>query len=148
MNGLRRLPAGRPQQTLYSSNAAGIRQTIPGNNLRIAARSRRKKPNFPDLQSTWQNCIRTVIIFMHMQISNIHFTRLIKIGDRLREFNFRKMPGSLVSYHIDVTDEKGKRLIFTLHKDEQGLWQTSQTLPLWLEACIPMLTGIVEEQGG
>ena len=81
-----------------------------------------------------------------MQITNIHFTKLIKIGERLREFNFRKVPGSTNSYHIDVTDERGSRIMFTLYKDEAGFWQPSTAVPLWLEASIPTLAEVVETE--
>ena len=40
---------------------------------------------------------------------NIHFTRLIKAAGRLREFNFRKLPDHL--FHVDVSDERGNRII-------------------------------------
>lgn len=81
-----------------------------------------------------------------MQITNIQFTKLVKIGERLREFNFRKAPGTVNSYHIDVTDERGKRIMFTLAKDDAGVWQSLQPLPLWLEASVNTLASIIESE--
>lgn len=63
-----------------------------------------------------------------------HFTKLVKAGDRLREFNFRKLPSQLGNlFHVDVSDERGGRHIFKMHKEEENQWKIDdQNLPRWI----------------
>ena len=64
---------------------------------------------------------------------NIAFSRIIRINDRNWEFNFRKLPADYSSYHVDVTDEKGGRILFSMYKAADGTWRaTSNKLPLWI----------------
>lgn len=63
----------------------------------------------------------------------IHFTKLIKSGGRLREFNFRKLvsPNNNL-FHVDVSDDRGNRIIFKVRK-ENGVWKIEETgLPKWV----------------
>ncbi len=64
----------------------------------------------------------------------IHFTRLVKIDGRLREFNFRKnnTAGNYI-FDVDTADDRGNRLFLKLGKDS-GDWELSskQTLPDWV----------------
>jgi len=53
---------------------------------------------------------------MHINFSKIvHFTRLIKAGGRLREFNFRKVnvDGEEV-FNADTVDDRGNRILFRM----------------------------------
>ncbi|MEI6950159.1 hypothetical protein V9K67_23440 [Paraflavisolibacter sp. H34] len=59
---------------------------------------------------------------------NIHFTRLIKAAGRLREFNFRKLPDHL--FHVDVSDERGNRIMFTMQRAENNDWKIVEDAPL------------------
>ncbi|MCU7549619.1 hypothetical protein OCK74_10865 [Chitinophagaceae bacterium LB-8] len=79
---------------------------------------------------------------------NIYFSKVIKVGDKQREFNFRKLPGnSQTSYHVDVTDDKGTRLVFSMYKDASGRWHTSaQTLPIWIHNAEEILGNVIEEE--
>jgi len=64
---------------------------------------------------------------------NIAFTKLIRLGSRQWEFNFRKLPGDHQNFHGDVTDAKGERIQFSIHKDAHGVWRTTgMKLPLWI----------------
>lgn len=67
-------------------------------------------------------------------IKNIQFTKLIKAEGRLREFNFRKanLDGQML-FGIDVTDDRGNRIIFRMHKEE-NTWkiEPQQLLPVWI----------------
>ena len=67
-------------------------------------------------------------------LKNIHFTKLIKTGDRLREFNFRMLPGNSNSLlHVDVPDDRGNRIVFKMKKQENDQWVVvEQTLPTWI----------------
>ncbi len=65
---------------------------------------------------------------------NIQFTKLIKAEGRLREFNFRKhgdvMHKNICS--INVTDDRGNRIVFDMCKLEDD-WRFTQTqLPIWI----------------
>ena len=66
-----------------------------------------------------------------MNISrNIHYTILIKINGRLREFNFRKRSDDL--YDSDTSDERGTRFQFKLNRTE-GNWEiTGLNVPAWI----------------
>ena len=35
-----------------------------------------------------------------MQITNIYFSKIIKLENRLREFNFRKLPNTNNNFHV------------------------------------------------
>lgn len=62
-----------------------------------------------------------------------YFTKVVKAGDRLREFNFRKLsvPENLI--HVDVSDERGSRHIFKMQRSEADQWTIGdQNLPVWI----------------
>ena len=68
---------------------------------------------------------------MHTSFNKIvHFTRLIKINGRLREFNYRKNnnAGSYV-LDVDTADDRGNRLFFRLAKEDND-WQLTSKLPV------------------
>ncbi|MFD2921867.1 hypothetical protein ACFS6H_19260 [Terrimonas rubra] len=72
---------------------------------------------------------------MHINFSKIvHFTRLIKAGGRLREFNFRKVTvdGEEI-FNADTVDDRGNRILFRMQKKD-GKWILSplQILPQWI----------------
>jgi len=65
---------------------------------------------------------------------NIQFTKLIKAEGRLREFNFRNHLSALQKdiCSINVTDDRGNRIIFEMQKQDTG-WKIAQTqLPVWI----------------
>ena len=65
---------------------------------------------------------------------NMYFTKIIKTGERQREFNFRRLSSSSdVSYSVDVPDDKGNRVVFNMYKNAQGQWKTgAKSLPIWI----------------
>ncbi len=65
---------------------------------------------------------------------NIYFSKVIKAGDRLREFNFSKLTNDQAdSYHVDVNDDRGKRIFFSMYRTSEGRWKTSEEqLPSWV----------------
>jgi hypothetical protein len=79
---------------------------------------------------------------------NIYFSKIIKVNDKQREFNFRKLPGDTqISYHVDVTDDRGIRLMFSMYKNASGRWQTSaQSLPIWIHNAEEILGNVIEEE--
>jgi hypothetical protein len=79
---------------------------------------------------------------------NIYFSKVIKAGERQREFNFRKLPGDdQTGYHVDVNDDKGNRLLFSIYKNVDGNWKTTaQRLPLWVHNSEELLGIAIEEE--
>ncbi len=72
---------------------------------------------------------------MHVNFSKIiHFTRLVKAGGRLREFNFRKLKteGDEL-FNVDTVDDRGNRILFRMQKKD-GSWKlfSEQALPVWI----------------
>jgi hypothetical protein len=81
-------------------------------------------------------------------IKNIHFTKLLKVNGRLREFNFRKIPGAIELFHLDVSDDRGNRIMFKMQKEE-GHWHiVSQELPQWVRDAEPKLEELIHEEIG
>ena len=77
---------------------------------------------------------------------NIAFTKIIRLGTRLWEFNFRKLPGDHQNFHADVTDAKGDRIQFSMHKNAHGVWRTTgNKLPLWIADGEQTLGTAIEE---
>ncbi|HTQ63385.1 MAG TPA: hypothetical protein VMI12_01235 [Puia sp.] len=64
---------------------------------------------------------------------NIQFSRLVKADGRLREFNFRKVNGLQEEFFtVDVSDDRGNRVMFRMHKKD-GSWKImEQALPDWI----------------
>ena len=81
-----------------------------------------------------------------MRATNISFSKVIKLGDRLREFNFRRIPGS-DNYSINVSDDKGQRILFNLLKSSESSWVIEgQNLPLWLQFSESVLGAAIAEK--
>ncbi|GAC1419137.1 MAG: hypothetical protein NVS1B13_24730 [Flavisolibacter sp.] len=79
---------------------------------------------------------------------NIHFTKLVKTLDRLREFNFRMIPGSSNSLlHVDVPDDRGNRIVFKMQRDDNTPWKVlGEQLPTWITASEKNLNDLIEEE--
>jgi hypothetical protein len=80
----------------------------------------------------------------------IHFTRLIKAGGRLREFNLRKLqqPGKEI-FSVDTVDDRGNRIIFRMEKEGNSAWNivsSEQPLPAWIPEVEPKLREKIEEE--
>jgi len=79
---------------------------------------------------------------------NVQFTKLIKAEGRLREFNFRNHRSVLQQNvcSINVTDDRGNRIIFEMQKQETG-WKIIQTqLPLWIMENENNFRQLIEEE--
>ena len=81
-------------------------------------------------------------------MNNRHFTRLIKAASRLREFNFRKLPGNGAElYHVDVSDDRGNRLMFKMQREGGNQWKIiDEVLPPWVYETEPRLNEALEDQ--
>ncbi|HEY8894628.1 MAG TPA: hypothetical protein VIM79_07420 [Niastella sp.] len=78
---------------------------------------------------------------------NIHFTKLVKVNGRLKEFNFRKLGGSNEGlFTVDVSDDRGNRILFRMQK-EQDIWKIlPQQLPNWVMEKEPTFHDLIEEE--
>jgi hypothetical protein len=76
-----------------------------------------------------------------------YFSKVIKAGERQREFNFRQTSNNDESrYSVDVPDDKGNRVMFSMFKNGEGQWKTSaQLLPLWIHDAENSLAEAIEE---
>ena len=80
---------------------------------------------------------------------NIHFTRLVKADDRLREFNFRKIGNTSPDqfFHVDVSDDRGNRIVFRMRKADNNEWEfVNDELPRWISASKKELNSLIEEE--
>jgi hypothetical protein len=79
---------------------------------------------------------------------NIHFTKLIKAANRLREFNFRMLPGTSNSLmHVDVPDDRGNRIMFKMQKTESNQWRILEDgLPAWISGNENLLNEAIAEE--
>lgn len=76
---------------------------------------------------------------------NTAFSKILKINERNWEFNFRKRQADYLSYHVDVTDDKGRRILFSMPKPANGIWRaTSHKLPLWIAASEHLIGETIE----
>ncbi|MCU7550284.1 hypothetical protein OCK74_14270 [Chitinophagaceae bacterium LB-8] len=78
-------------------------------------------------------------------VKNIHFSKLVKSSDRLREFNFRKVGGASGGYfHVDVPDDRGNRIIFQMYKND-GQWRIAdEYVPNWIAALEDQFSEVIE----
>jgi hypothetical protein len=65
---------------------------------------------------------------------NVHFTKLIKINDRLKEFNFRRVSNASDPFFtVDVSDDRGNRIMFRMEKRDANNWRiVDDILPQWV----------------
>jgi len=78
---------------------------------------------------------------------SVYFSKIIKTGDRQREFNFRQLSsGADIRYSVDVPDDKGNRMVFSMYKNAEGNWKTAaQSLPMWVHNAENKLGDAIEE---
>jgi hypothetical protein len=86
-------------------------------------------------------------LLQHNKMS-IHFSRIIKAGDRNREFNFTRTNPSGNQYNVNVPDERGNRIFFNMQQEE-GVWKsTIHILPQWILNVEAELGKAIEEEAG
>lgn len=80
-------------------------------------------------------------------IKAIQFTRLIKAGGRLREFNFRRATtAEQVYFSVNVVDDRGDRILFQLFQEQQAWRLGPQKVPVWVEQQEARLGEAIEEE--
>lgn len=80
------------------------------------------------------HCFNLTTTTMHIQFTrNIQFTKLLKADGRLKEFNFRKINGIKEGiFTVDVSDDRGNRILFRVQKEDGGWKIVQQRLPQWV----------------
>ncbi len=80
-------------------------------------------------------------------IKNIQFTKVLKADGRMREFNFRKPNGREQALcTVDVSDDRGHRIIFSMQKEENNWKIVPQSLPNWISQLETTLDKLIEEE--
>ena len=76
-----------------------------------------------------------------------YFSKIIKAGDRLREFNFRQTNlNDDTRFTVDVPDHKGNRIMFGIFKNDQTGWKLApQLMPDWVQEAEQDLASAIEE---
>ncbi len=76
---------------------------------------------------------------------NIQFTKLIKAGGRLREFNFRKSQGLHDKmFTIDVANERGDRFYLIFRLKDQHWMQETKNLNSLIEEVLPQIVEAID----
>lgn len=86
---------------------------------------------------------------MHVSfVKIVHFTRLIKAGGRLREFNFRKLRDTDPAiFTVDTVDDRGNRILFRMQKKDSNQWSIlPQILPAWVSENVIKLYEAIEDE--
>jgi hypothetical protein len=76
-----------------------------------------------------------------------YFSKVIKVDGKLREFNFRQTHlNDHGCYTIDVLNDKGNRIIFTIYKNADTKWKVAaQLMPMWVHNAESELAQAIEE---
>jgi len=78
---------------------------------------------------------------------NIHFTKLVKVNGRLKEFNFRKLGGPNEGlFTVDVSDDRGNRILFRMQKEQESWKIQPQQLPNWVMDKENTFHDLIEEE--
>lgn len=77
----------------------------------------------------------------------IQFSRQLKAGNRQREFNFKKLKNTGdEQFSVNVSDERGDRIVFSMKKDDDK-WQIAPAqLPTWIVQSEAKLHEVIEEE--
>lgn len=80
-------------------------------------------------------------------VRNVQFTRLVKVDGRLREFNFRKLGGPNEGiFTVDVSDDRGNRILFRMKKEDTAWKIIPQQLPGWVMEKETSFHELIEEE--
>ena len=80
-------------------------------------------------------------------IKNVQFTKVLKAEGRMREFNFRKPNGREQALcTVDVSDDRGHRIIFNMQKGDNSWKIMPQPLPVWVTQLENKLSELIEEE--
>jgi len=77
---------------------------------------------------------------------SIHFSKIIKAGDRNREFNFTRTNRLSNQYSVNVPDERGNRISFIMQQEDGGWKASMDILPPWVLEAQQELSKAIEEE--
>jgi hypothetical protein len=80
----------------------------------------------------------------------VQFTKIIKTGDKLREFNFTRFAGAIEDiFDVDVVDDRNNRILFKIRRETES-WRivpkNSTPLPEWIMNVEAQLHDILVEE--
>jgi hypothetical protein len=86
-------------------------------------------------------------MYLHFQ-KLIQFSRLMKAGDRVREFNFLRMksPDESAAFSINVVDDRGNRIAFNMEKIDNDWKIIGGVLPSWITQNENRLHALIERE--
>lgn len=80
----------------------------------------------------------------------VQFTRIIKTGDKLREFNFTRFAGVVEDiFDVDVVDDRNNRILFKVRRETESwriLPKNNAPLPSWIMDIEGQLHDILVEE--
>ena len=80
-------------------------------------------------------------------VKMVQFTRLVKADGQLREFNFRKLTNPDEElFSVNVCNERGDRIIFNIHKKDNGWKIQSTEIPRWVLQSESNLGAVIEDE--
>ncbi|HEV8507706.1 MAG TPA: hypothetical protein VGQ53_19985 [Chitinophagaceae bacterium] len=81
-------------------------------------------------------------------VKAVTFTRLIKAGGRLREFNFRKFTKENQDlFSVDTVDNRGDRILFRMQRSDNNHWSITQMEPpTWIRENESLLDEAIETE--
>ena len=81
-------------------------------------------------------------------VKAVTFTRLIKAGGRLREFNFRKFKKEDQElFSVDTVDDRGDRILFRMQRSGNNHWSITQMEPpTWIRENEGVLDEAIETE--
>lgn len=83
---------------------------------------------------------------MHFQ-KQIQFSKHIKAGGHLKEFNFLKLNNEASpTYYVDVSDERGRRHQFLLSNDGSQWKILGEGIPVWITQAESLLVDAVNNE--
>jgi hypothetical protein len=77
---------------------------------------------------------------------SIHFSKIIKAADRNREFNFNRTNRANVQYNVNVPDERGNRIFFTMYQEGNAWKIAPDVLPAWILTIEEELGRAIDEE--
>lgn len=86
---------------------------------------------------------------MHFSfVKAVQFSVLVKAGDRLREFNVRKLKTLLNEdvFDVNVCNERGDRIFFEMKKVDNDWEFTPTGIPSWIEQNKNKIIQAVEDE--
>ena len=77
----------------------------------------------------------------------IQFSRQLKAGNRQREFNFKKLKNTGdEQFSVNVSDERGDRIVFAMKKDDEKWHISPAQLPPWIVQSEAKLHEVIIEE--